>query len=158
MRTVRALLILGGIATAAYGGWLLRPDLATTAAWLIAGPILHDAAVAPLVGLTGLLLGRLLPDRTVRSWVTAGLAVTATLMLIAIPLLWRPHRAAPNPGLQDRDYLTGLAVWFGVLWTAVLLGAAGTRRRRQRPPSPHRSTRTRLHRQPPPPPHRSTRT
>ena len=69
-------------------------------------------------------------------------AVTATPTLIAIPLLWRPHPAAPNPGLQDRDYLTGLAVWFGVLWTAVLFGAARTRRRRQRPPPPYLSTRT----------------
>jgi hypothetical protein len=130
--TVRALLIVAGAAGAVYGGWLLKPNLATTAAWLISGPILHDAAVAPLVGLTGLLLIRALPDRTVRWWVTAGVALTATLALIAIPLLWRPHRAARNPGLQDRDYVMGLAIWLGVIWAAVILGALLARRNRRR--------------------------
>jgi hypothetical protein len=131
VRTVRALLILTGAVGAVYGGWLLKPNLATTAAWLISGPIVHDAVVAPLVALTGLLLIRALPDRAVRRWMAAGVAVTATLVLIAIPLLWRPHRARPNPGLQDRDYLVELAIWLAVIWAAVLLGALLTKRRRR---------------------------
>ena len=60
MRTVRALLVLLGAAGSAYGGWLLWPDLATTAAWLLGGPVLHDAVIAPVVGLAGLLLIRVL--------------------------------------------------------------------------------------------------
>jgi hypothetical protein len=132
VRTIRALLIVAGGAGAVYGGWLLKPNLATSVAWLISGPILHDAAVAPLVGLTGLLLIRAMPDRTVRWWVTAGVALTATLALIAIPLLWRPHRAARNPGLQDRDYVMGLAIWLGVIWAAVILGVLLARRHRRR--------------------------
>jgi hypothetical protein len=137
VRTVRALLILAGAVTTGYGGWLLKPDLATTAAWLVSGPVVHDAAVAPLVALTGLLLVRALPDRAMRWWVTAGVAVTATLALLAVPLLWRPHRAARNPGLQDRDYVQGLAVWLVVIWAVVILGAvlAGRRRRRRGQPS-----------------------
>jgi hypothetical protein len=131
VRTVRALLILVGAAGSVYGGWLLKPNLTTTAAWLISGPIVHDAAVAPLVAITGLLLIRALPDRAVRWWVSAGVAVTATLALIAIPLLWRPHRAARNPGLQDRDYLMGLAIWLAVIWAAVVLGAILAKRRHQ---------------------------
>jgi hypothetical protein len=35
----------------------------------------------------------------------------------------RPHPAAANPGLVDRDYATGLAVWLAVFWAALLLGA-----------------------------------
>ena len=132
MRTVRLLLVLLGAVAAGYGGWLLRPDLATTAAWLVGGPVLHDAVVAPVVGLAGLLLVRAFPARAVRGWVAAGLAVTATLLLIAVPLMWRPHRAAPNPGLQDRDYTTGLALWLGGLWAGVLLGAIVTAARRRR--------------------------
>jgi len=131
VRAVRLLLGVAGLAAAAYGAWLLRPQLPAAAAWLVAGPVLHDAVVAPLVGLTGLALGRLLP-RAARGWVAAGLAVTGTLLLIAIPLVWRPHRAPPNPGLQDRDYVGSLAVWLAALWLGVLLAAIAARYRARR--------------------------
>jgi hypothetical protein len=132
VRAARLLLAAAGVALAAYGAWLLRPQLPYAATWLIAGPVLHDAVVAPLVGLAGLALGRLLPGTVWRRWVGAGLAVTGTLLLIAVPLIWRPHRAPPNPGLQDRDYATGLAIWLAVLWVGVLLGALVDRWRANR--------------------------
>jgi hypothetical protein len=132
VRVVRLLLAAAGIGLAVYGGWLLRPQLPYAASWLIAGPILHDALLAPLVGLTGLALGRILPARTWRHWITAGVAITATLLLIAVPLVWRPHPAPPNPGLQDRDYPVELAIWLAVLWTGILLGATASHLRRQR--------------------------
>jgi hypothetical protein len=127
VRAARVLLVAAGTALVAYGGWLLLPRLPATAAWLLAGPVVHDAVVAPLVGLTGLLLGRAVPDRVWRAWVLAGLMVTAVLLLIALPLIWRPDPAAPNPGLQDRDYLTALLVWLAVLWGGVLIGASLSR-------------------------------
>lgn len=126
MRAARVLLAAAGIGAVGYGGWLLLPQLPAAATWLIGGPLLHDAVVAPLVGLTGLALGRLLPSRAGRWWVATGLTITATLLLVAVPLLWRPHPAPPNPGLQDRDYATGLAIWLAVLWAGVLLGAAAS--------------------------------
>jgi hypothetical protein len=125
-------LVLLGTALSAYGLWLLWPNRATTAAWLLGGPILHDAVVAPLVGLAGLLLVRILPDRAVRQWVAAGLAVSGTLLLIAVPLVWRPDRAPHYPGLNDRDYAPGLAIWLGATWAAVVLGAAVTAARNRR--------------------------
>jgi hypothetical protein len=131
VKAVRLLLAGAGIGLAAYGGWLLVPQLPYAVTWLVAGPILHDAVVAPLVGLTGLALGRVLPGRAGRRWVAAGLAVTATLLLIAIPLLWRPHPAPPNPGLQDRDYPAELAAWLAVLWAGILLGATASHLRRR---------------------------
>jgi amino acid transporter len=132
--TVRVLLIGAGVGIAVYGGWLLRPDFAAAVRLLLAGPILHDAVVAPVVGLAGLALTRLLPTRTAatrvwRWWIAAGLAVTGTLLLIALPLTLRPHPAAANPGLEDRDYTTGLAVWLAVFWAVLLLGAFITSRR-----------------------------
>jgi hypothetical protein len=132
VRIARLLLAAAGIAAAAYGGWLLLPQLPAAATWLVAGPILHDAVVAPLVGVAGLVLARAVPGRAGRGWVTAGLAVTVTLLLIAIPLVWRPHPAPPNPGLQDRDYIAELAVWLAALWAGVLAGALTTRRRHAR--------------------------
>jgi hypothetical protein len=133
VRAVRVLLVVAGAGAAAYGIWLLLPDLPAAAPWLLGGPILHDALVAPLVGLAGLALGRALPDRVWRSWVTAGLAATTTLLLIAVPLVLRPHPAPPNPGLQDRDYATGVAVSLGLLWVGTLVGGAlAARRRRER--------------------------
>ena len=120
MRTVRLLLLLLGASAAAYGGWLLYPQLDTTLPWLIGGPLLHDALVAPLVGLVGLALGRLLTDRARLAWITAGLVASATLLLIAVPLLWRPPSAPPNPGLPDRDYPLGLTVGLAVLWAVIV--------------------------------------
>jgi hypothetical protein len=135
VRTVRIVLVLLGAAGSAYGGWLAWPRLATTAAWLAGGPVLHDAVYAPLVGLGGLLLVRAVPVRAVRWWVVAGLAISGTLLLIAVPLIWRPDRPPRYPGLHDRDYFPGLAIWLGGLWAAVGLGAGYTavhKRRRAR--------------------------
>jgi hypothetical protein len=70
-----------------------------------------------------------------RWWLATGLAVTATLLLIAVPLMLRPHPAAANPGLQDRDYVGGLAIWLTVFWAGLLLGAILTSARR-RPAAP----------------------
>lgn len=117
---VRAALVLGGAAAAGYGGWHLWPQLPTAWTWLIAGPILHDAVVAPAVGVAGLLLGRLVTDPARRAWAATGLATSAILALVAVPLLWRPQPAPINPGLHDRDY--GLGLLLAVI--AALIGAA----------------------------------
>lgn len=121
MRVVRLLLLVLGVAAAAYGGWLLRPQLDTTLPWLIGGPVLHDLLVAPLVGLVGLALGRLVTNRLRLAWITAGLMASAALLLIAVPLLWRPPSAPPNPGLPDRDYPLGLTAGLAVLWAVVAI-------------------------------------
>ncbi|MDG4782194.1 hypothetical protein O7614_21265 [Micromonospora sp. WMMD961] len=139
MRAVRLLLLVLGVAAAAYGGWLLRPQLGSTLPWLIGGPVLHDLLVAPLVGLVGLTLGRLVTNRRRRAWITAGLLASATMLLIAVPLLWRPPSAPPNPGLPDRDYPLGLATGLAVLWAViviVLVVDAIVRRRDRRPEHP----------------------
>lgn len=121
MRAVRLLLLLLGLSTAAYGGWLLWPQLATVGPWLVAGPLLHDALAAPLVGLVGLASVRLVPDPIRRAWITAGLVTTATLLLIAVPLIWRPAPAPANPGLQERNYPLELAGGLAVIWTVIMI-------------------------------------
>lgn len=116
-----------GAGLAGYGGWLLlgqlrwnRDWLLNLSAFLFTGPILHDLLVAPVVALVGVALSRLVPPSW-RPTVGAGLAATAILALIAVPLIWRPHPAPPNPGLQERAYLPGLAVLVAALWL-VLIG------------------------------------
>jgi hypothetical protein len=121
MRAARLLLLLLGTSAVAYGGWLLYPQIATTVPWLVGGPLLHDALVAPLVALTGLTLSRLVTDQVRRAWITAGLAATATLLLIAVPLTWQPAHAPPNPGLRDRDYPLELTAALAVLWTVIMI-------------------------------------
>jgi hypothetical protein len=126
---VRAGLVASGTAVAGYGGWLLWPQLPAAWTWLVAGPILHDVIVAPAIGVAGLALGRLVPDPVRRACVTAGLAISAVLLLVAVPLLWRPQPAPLNPGLHDRDYLQGLIVALLTVWAGVLAGAASRRLR-----------------------------
>ncbi|MBF9128730.1 hypothetical protein I0C86_06975 [Plantactinospora sp. S1510] len=121
MRTVRLLLLLLGASAVAYGGWLLYPQIDTTLPWLVGGPLLHDALVAPLVALAGLTLSRLVTDPVRRYWITAGLVATGTLLLIAVPLTWRPASAPPNPGLQDRDYPLELTTALAFLWIVIMI-------------------------------------
>lgn len=125
---IRVALAALGAVLGGYGGWLLWRQihwnidwLTNTGAFLFAGPVLHDAVLAPLVALSGLLLARLVPASW-RGTVATGLAATGVLLLISVPLLWRPHPAQPNPGLQDRPYLPGLLVFLAVLWLALIVG------------------------------------
>jgi hypothetical protein len=124
---IRALFALSGLAMLTYGA-LLTWDFATSrtvntvqgAAWFIGGPIVHDGVIAPVVGLTGLLLTRIVPPLW-RTPVAVGAVLTGVLTLVAIPLLWRPFGTAVNPGLHDRNYGVGLAVALGAVWLAVVV-------------------------------------
>lgn len=133
MKALRTLLGSAGTGLAGYGAWLLWPQLPAAWTWLLAGPLLHDLVVAPVVLLVGLAARRLIRHPVVRAWVLRALAVTGVLLLIAVPLAWRPHPAPPNPGLQERDYAAGLGIWLAALWAVALLGAiAGVRKGRRR--------------------------
>jgi MFS family permease len=122
---IRRIVVLAGAATAGYGASLLLPQLWAALPWLAGGPLIHDLLVAPLIGGLGALVGR-------RRAVAAALTVTGTLLLIAVPLLWRPHPASPNPGLLDRDYPTGLAVFLGLVWALTALATLRPRSARER--------------------------
>src|SRR5262245_25277069 len=96
MRAGRLFYLVPGTALASYGGWLLlrqvswRPAyLISLGGWLFGGVALHDAVVAPVVAVAGLAVARLLPPPW-RAAVVRAAAGTAVLLLVAVPLLWRP--------------------------------------------------------------------
>ncbi|WP_410641187.1 hypothetical protein [Amycolatopsis sp. lyj-346] len=129
MRTARTLLALPGLAALAWGVVLfaeyalpLRPDVFGTVGWIIGGPIVNDAVIAPLTALLGFAVARLLPPRW-RTPVIAGTVTTATLATLAVPLLWRPYGTPPMPGLHDTNPVPALALTLATVWLAVALTA-----------------------------------
>ncbi|NUT51895.1 MAG: hypothetical protein HOV94_32075 [Saccharothrix sp.] len=108
-----------GVAMGLWGASLLLPlvDL-DLLLWFVGGPIVHDLLLAPLFAGVGLLVARWVPRRW-RAAVLVGLTLTGVLVLLAVPLLWRPFAGPPNPGLLDRDYRAGLLVAVAAVWAAV---------------------------------------
>ena len=133
---MRALFAVSGLAALAWGGWLVwdfttqsTSDSVQALAWFVGGPILHDGLVAPVVGVTGLVIARRLPSRW-RAPVAVGLVVSAVLAVLAIPLLWRPFGVPNNPGLHDGNYGLRLGVALGGCWLVVLLVVFAAKLRR----------------------------
>ncbi|MFB9924980.1 hypothetical protein ACFORO_26445 [Amycolatopsis halotolerans] len=126
MKTARIVLALPGLAALAYGVVLFLdyaapawPDSFTTLLWLGGGPIVNDAVFAPVAGVVGLLLARILP-KPWRGPVQVGAALTAVLGFVAFPLLWRTYGVPPKPGLHDGNAWLGLVATLAVVWGAVL--------------------------------------
>ena len=145
MTTVRLLLALGGAAAVGYGVTLLLstdiPGIRSAAIWFAAGILVHDFVFAPLCALVAGVGRRLLPH----AWwtpVAYGGLCTATLLLLATPVLGTGHRNASNPTLLDRPYTAGLIATLAAVWTVVLIAVIHRHRARSgrasRPPQPRR--------------------
>ncbi|PPK66128.1 hypothetical protein V5P93_003841 [Actinokineospora auranticolor] len=123
MTAIRALLVISGLATLGWGvtlfaDWALPLSWTSVSAvlWLIACPLVHDALIAPAIGLTARALDFL--PAPVALPAKRGLAATAVLAVIAFPLVWRPFAAPAPPGAHDEP-LAGLLVSTAVVWIAV---------------------------------------
>lgn len=130
----RAVFAALGLAALAWGVFLTVrfavqswPDTRSAAAFLIAGPVVHDAVVAPVVGVVGLVIARRLSPAW-RTPVRIGAALSAVLALLAVPALWRTYAGPPNPGLEDRNYGLGLLISLVVVWVIVVGCALVSRR------------------------------
>ncbi|ADJ50025.1 hypothetical protein AMES_8200 [Amycolatopsis mediterranei S699] len=129
MKTARVLLALPGLAALAWGVMLfaeyalpLRPDVFGTVGWIIGGPILNDAVIAPLTALLGVVLARVLPHPW-KTPVVAGTVITGVLAILAFPLFWRPYGTPSMPGLHDTNPAPALALTVAAVWLAVALTA-----------------------------------
>jgi len=134
-------LVIGavGVGVAAYGAWLLlsRQDaeqLRSAVVWLVAGVVLHDAVLAPVVVVLGLVGSRLLPPAA-RAPVAVGAVVLGSVTLLAVPVLGGFGARSDNPSLLDRDYTTGWLVLAAVVVVLVVVTTVLRARRRQDAPA-----------------------
>jgi hypothetical protein len=88
--------------------------------------LLHDAIVAPIVCLVGLLLTRFLPDR-LRAPVRAGLFASVMVVLVGwAALRGYGHDQVPdNPTVDPLDYGTAVLTVLAVVWVAVMAWVGG---------------------------------
>lgn len=160
----RAVLVAGGVALLAVGGWhladLRAAQLRSLATWLVAGLVLHDGVLVPAVTVATLAAGAVLRRLATRgvgghrlrlpadalAWVVGGLAVGGVLTLVVLPELHARALGSANPTVLPGDYGRHLVlVWAAiVVVVAVGLTASWIRPRRgRRPPAPGASRRRR---------------
>lgn len=95
--------------------------------WLVAVLVVHDGIVVP----TTLLVGRgvRLVPALLRTPLQVGLALTAIVALLGVPLLREPQVQQGNTSILPGDYPAALATVVALVWLFALgLGAARWRR------------------------------
>ncbi|MFE1988128.1 hypothetical protein [Streptomyces mirabilis] len=135
VKVLRLLAGAAGLALMGVGASLLldrQQDLMGVLEWLGGAVVLHDALIAPLVLLVGLVLVR----GGVRGPVRGALLVAGALTAVALPVLLRPGPRANSTVLPldyPRNWLLTLVAVATV--TALLVAAKEFRSSRRRPPS-----------------------
>ncbi|TFC90385.1 MULTISPECIES: hypothetical protein [Cryobacterium] len=146
MRVARRALILIGSAGLLFGLFILFDSVRVTrlpglALWVGAAIVLHDAVLAPLVFLCGILLrraGRRVTG-TIVLVVQGAIVVGSIMTLIVVPAIVAQGITPNNPSILPHDYGRNLALfWLGValvatFWSIALY--ARSRRANQRPSS-----------------------
>ena len=139
VRAWRYVLGAGGIGAVAFGlRGLLTGGVATawpaTATWLVAGVLLHDLVLVPLLAAGGWLLTRWVPA-PVRPVVRGGVVVAALVTAVALPVV--SGKGDPrNPSLTPLDYPRNLAIVLAAVAVTTAVLALPRRRRcaRRDPP------------------------
>jgi hypothetical protein len=85
------------------------------ARFVVAGALLHDLVIAPLVILAGVLVRRAVRGRA-RAVVQGALVVTAVVALFSYPLVRAYGLATGNPTSLPHDYAANLLGVLGVVW------------------------------------------
>lgn len=92
---------------------------ANLAHFVVAGALLHDLVVAPVVIVLGVLVVRAVPGRS-RAAVQAALAVSAIVTLFAYPLVRGYGLATNNPTSEPHNYTANLLIVLAFVWAVAL--------------------------------------
>jgi hypothetical protein len=132
MKPVRLALGATGVAAMAYALWsaLTSLDITPTrnATFLLLILVLHDGLLLPAFLAAGTLVHRLVPA-PVRAIVQAALIVTASVTLIALPLVLGYGRSADNTSALPLNYGRGLLLTLAVIWVPAGVAIAVRARR-----------------------------
>ena len=117
---MRTRLVLGGVGVLMGAFGALRflqldlDDIVNAVLFLAGGVIVHDGFLAPLTVVVVLLGTRVVPAR-MRTAVTMGLVVLATVTVTAVPVLGGFGVRADNPSLLPRHYVLGWCAFAAVV-------------------------------------------
>lgn len=132
-RILVGLVGLGSIVVGAVGMYRNVPQLLDLLIWLAAAVLAHEGLLVPAELLTGAILWRMsagLP-RPVGQVITGGVAVSAVLTLLAVPLMIR-QPVEPNPSALPQNYGRNLALLLSITAIAtVILAVIAWRRERE---------------------------
>lgn len=126
----RLILAAAGALAVLYGGLLVleqvlhdNPGPVGFLTWWAGGPLLVDLLAVPVVVVTAIGLGRVLPAAWRRAVESAAL-VNLLLVLVTAPFLSGLGRRPDNPSLLDRNYVLGFCVLIGLVWLVALVPPA----------------------------------
>lgn len=129
-------LVIGalGVGLLTWGGWLLlglgAGQWLSVGLWLAGGVIGHDALLAPVVVVLGVLTVRLVPAAA-RAPLAVALIVWGSITLLAVPVLGRFGALPDNPTLLDRSYQMSWWVLSAVVVVAVAVASVVRAQRTQ---------------------------
>ena len=122
MRAIRLVVGAAGVAGVLWGAWLLSDDgserLLSAALWLAGAVVLHDAVLAPVVVLLGVLATRWLPPRH-RAVVAIAFLVWGTLTVAVANVLAGVGGKPDMESLLNRPYVSAWLVLTGAIVAGV---------------------------------------
>jgi hypothetical protein len=124
MRTARIAFGVLGLAAMGYAllGAAGDPDVkpGRHTGFLVTVLVLHDGVLLPAMLLVGVLVHRFVPPPH-RAILQAALVASASLTIVAVPLVLGYGRLADNPSALPRDYGRGLATTLATVWLATAI-------------------------------------
>ena len=121
MKAARLTLGALGVAGVLWGVWLLTDDgvdrLRSTALWLVGVVVLHDAVLAPIVVVIGVVAARMLRHRAVAA---VALLIWGTLTLAVANVLSGVGGKPDMDSLLNRPYVSAWLVLSGVIIAGAL--------------------------------------